>query len=99
MSPDGGELTAAAVLHAVVAATIGILALATGLAGYFRRSLGLLERGGMFVSAGLLLAPISKIGETDVGLALDVAGAVMFLIVVAINVLAGQKDTPNIEPA
>ena len=53
----------------------------------------------MFVSAGLLLAPISKIGETDVGLALDVAGAVMFLIVVAINVLAGQKDTPNIEPA
>ncbi len=99
MSPVGGELTAAAVLHAVVAATIGILALATGLAGYFRRSLGLLERGGMFVSAGLLLAPISKIGETDVGLALDVAGAVMFLIVVAINVLAGQKDTPNIEPA
>ena len=99
MSPVGGELTAAAVLHAVVAATIGILALATGLAGYFRRSLGLLERGGMFVSAGLLLAPISKIGETDVGLALDVVGAVMFLIVVAINVLAGQKDTPNIEPA
>jgi TRAP-type uncharacterized transport system fused permease subunit len=99
MSPVGGELTAAAVLHAVVAATIGILALATGLAGYFRRSLGLLERGGMFVSAGLLLAPSSKIGETDVGLALDVAGAVMFLIVVAINVLAGQKDTPNIEPA
>ena len=99
MSPVGGELTAAAVLHAVLAATIGILALATGLAGYFRRSLGLLERGGMFVSAGLLLAPISKIGQTDVGLALDVAGAILFLIVVAVNVLAGQKDAPNIEPA
>jgi len=98
MSPVGGELTAAAVLHAVVAATIGILALATGLAGYFRRSLGLLERGGMFVSAGLLLAPISKIGETDVGLALDVAGAFLFLIVVAVNVLVGQKNAPNVEP-
>ncbi|MDA7874236.1 TRAP transporter fused permease subunit [Rhodopirellula sp.] len=98
LAPVGGELTAAAVLHAVLAATIGILALATGLAGYFRRTLGLLERGGMFVSAGLLLAPISKIGETDVGLALDISGGLLFLIVVAVNVVLGEKDMPTVEP-
>jgi TRAP-type uncharacterized transport system fused permease subunit len=99
LAPVGGELTAAAVFHAVLAATIGILALATGLAGYFRRTLGLLERGGMFVSAGLLLAPISQIGETEVGLALDIGGALLFLAVVAVNVMVGDKDTPTIEAA
>lgn len=99
LAPVGGELTAAAVLHAVLAATIGILALATGLAGYFRRTLGLLERAGMFVSAGLLLAPISQIGETEVGLALDIAGALLFLAVVAVNVMVRVKDTPTIEAA
>lgn len=99
LAPVGGELTAAAVLHAVLAATIGILALATGLAGYFRRTLGLLERAGMFVSAGLLLAPISQIGETEVGLALDIGGALLFLAVVAVNVMVGDKDTPTIEAA
>lgn len=99
LAPVGGELTAVAVLHAVLAATIGILALATGLAGYFRRTLGLLERAGMFVSAGLLLAPISQIGETEVGLALDIGGALLFLAVVAVNVMVGDKDTPTIEAA
>ena len=99
LAPVGGELTAVAVLHAVLAATIGILALATGLAGYFRRTLGLLERAGMFVSAGLLLAPISQIGETEVGLALDIAGALLFLAVVAVNVMVRVKDTPTIEAA
>jgi len=99
LAPVGGELTAAAVFHAVLAATIGILALATGLAGYFRRTLGLLERGGMFVSAGLLLAPISQIGETEVGVALDIGGALLFLAVVAVNVMVGDKNTPTIEAA
>lgn len=99
LAPVGGELTATAVIHAVLAATIGILALATGLAGYFRRTLGLLERAGMFVSAGLLLAPISKLGQADVGVALDVGGALLFLAVVAFNVVAGDEDTPTVETA
>ncbi|HBV61728.1 MAG TPA: hypothetical protein DEF45_01780, partial [Rhodopirellula sp.] len=99
LAPVGGELTAAAVLHALLAATIGILALATGLAGYFRRTLGLLERGGMFVSAGLLLAPISKVGDLEVGLALDIGGAILFLTVVAVNVVVGEKNSPTIEAA
>jgi TRAP transporter 4TM/12TM fusion protein len=99
MAPPGGELTALAVVHALLAATIGILALATGLAGYLRRTLGMLERVAMFISAGLLLAPISKIGETDVGLAVDVAGALLFLGAVAANLLIGKQDTPTMEPA
>ena len=88
-----------AVIHALLAATIGILALATGLAGYFRRSLGMLERVAMFISAGLLLAPISKIGETDVGLAVDISGGLIFFGAVAVNLLWGKPDTPSVEPA
>jgi len=99
LAPPGGELTAMAVIHALLAATIGILALATGLAGYFRRSLGMLERVAMFISAGLLLAPISKIGETDVGLAVDVSGGLIFFGAVAVNLLWGKPDSPSVEPA
>lgn len=95
LAPVGGELTATAVLHAVLAATVGILALATGLAGYFRRTLGLVERASMFVSAGLLLAPISKIGDADVGIALDIAGGLLFLAAVAVNLLMGSEDKPS----
>ena len=99
LAPPGGELTAMAVVHALLAATIGILALATGLAGYFRRSLGMLERVAMFISAGLLLAPISKIGETDVGLAVDISGGLIFFGAVAVNLLWGKPDSPSVEPA
>ena len=66
LAPVGGELTAFAVLHALTAATIGILALAAGLAGFLKSELSILGRITMFASAALLLAPISKIGESDV---------------------------------
>jgi TRAP transporter 4TM/12TM fusion protein len=99
LAPPGMELTWWAVIHAVAAATIGILALAAGLAGYARRPLGIVQRGVVFLSAALLLAPISKIGETNVGIGVDVFGALLFASVIASNYLLGKNPEPQVEGA
>ncbi|QDT13756.1 TRAP transporter permease [Planctomycetes bacterium K23_9] len=96
LAADGGAPTLFAVSHAVIAATIGILALAAGIAGYFRNNLTLLERGAMFVSAALLLAPLTKIGEMQVGLAVDVIGAIVFAVAVAINSMRRPEEPPTV---
>lgn len=93
IAPEGEELTAFAVTHATVAATIGILALAAGLAGYWRNSLSIFARIALFVSAALLLAPLTKVGEYQVGLGIDLLGAVIFGIVVGINCLRDDSRT------
>ncbi len=101
LAPVGGELTAWAVIHALSAAVVGILALATGLAGYLRQSLSLGERIAMFVSAAMLLAPISKIGDVDVGLTVDILGAVVFAVAAGTNGMVGKGHRPglsNTEP-
>jgi TRAP-type uncharacterized transport system fused permease subunit len=73
-----------AVLHAVTAAAVGIFALAAGLAGFLRNRLSIVERIMMFLSAALLLTPITKIGSYNVGLTIDVAGLVLcFLTAIA----------------
>lgn len=87
LAPDGGSPTLFAVAHAMTAATIGILALAGCIAGYFRNNLSMLERVLMFVSAALLLAPITKIGEVRVGLTIDIVGALLFFTVAAVNAM------------
>lgn len=92
LAPVGGELTLLAVIHAVVAATIGIFALAAGLAGYFSRSLSIIPRAALFISAALLLAPLTKIGEYQVGLAVDLLGAAIFGVVVSVNCFRGNGD-------
>ena len=97
LAPIGGELTAFAVIHALLAATIGILALASGLAGFWKRPLGIPERIAMFVSAALLLAPISQIGEMEVGLSIDIIGAVIFALAAGSNIMFGKDQTPQID--
>jgi TRAP-type uncharacterized transport system fused permease subunit len=87
LAPAGSELTAFAVAHAVLAATIGIFALAAGMAGYFRNSLSIIARITLFIAAALLLAPITKVGEYQVGLAVDVLGAAIFAVVAFVNCL------------
>jgi TRAP transporter 4TM/12TM fusion protein len=98
LAPPGGELTAWAVIHAFSAATVGILALAAGLAGCVRSPMSLLGRVVMFVSAGLLLAPISKLGELEVGLTIDLVGAAIFAIAAMANAL-GPGAAPSVKPA
>ncbi len=95
LAPVGGELTAWAVIHALSAAIVGILALAAGLAGYLRGTLSIFQRIAMFVSAALLLAPISKIGEMQVGLTVDIVGVFVFAAVVATNAIAGRNESPG----
>ncbi len=85
LSADGGAPTVFAVSHAVIAATIGILALAAGIAGYFRNKLGILEYPMMFISAALLLAPITQIGEMQIGLTVDIVGALIFALAAGLN--------------
>ncbi len=92
LAPAGGELTAFAVIHAVLAATIGIFALAAGLAGHFRNPLSIASRAALFVSAALLLAPLTKIGEYQVGLAVDLLGAAIFAVVAGLNCLRGASQ-------
>lgn len=99
LAPIGGELTAWAVLHALAAAIVGILALAAGLAGYLRRTLSIYQRVAMFVSAALLLAPISKIGETEVGLTVDIIGVVVFAFAVAVNTVSDSDESSNPDPS
>ncbi len=99
LAPPGTELTWTAVTHAVLAATIGILALAAGLAGQLKTPLGTLQRGLLFLSAALLLAPISKIGDMNVGVAVDIVGGLLFAAVVAANYLGGGESPPEVEAA
>ena len=91
LPPLGGELTWFAIAHAVTAATIGVVALAGGLAGYFFKTLLMPARIALLVAAGLLLAPITTIGGVDVGLTVDITGSILFGIVLALN--AWGKDT------
>ena len=53
----------------------------------------------MFVSAALLLAPISKIGESNVGIAVDVVGAMLFFAVIASNYLISKDPEAQVDPA
>ena len=93
LAPEGGQLTAFAIAHALLAAIIGILALAAALAGYFRNSLSIVARVALFVSAALLLAPVTKIGDFQVGLGVDLLGAAIFGVVVTINCLSSDSST------
>ena len=93
LAPEGGELTWFAVVHAVLAALIGIMALASGLAGYAKHHLGWLSRAVLFLSAALLLAPISKIGQQNVGIAVDVIGGLLFLgVALYSHMKSGSSD-------
>jgi len=90
LAPEGGELTWTAILHAVLAAVIGIMALASALAGYAKHPLNWVSRGILFLSAALLLAPLSNINGNDVGIAVDVIGGLLFLAVFLSSYFLGE---------
>ena len=92
LAPEGEVLTWFAVIHAVMAAVVGILALASGLAGYAKHELGLPSRSILFVSAGLLLAPLSNIGGNDLGIAVDVVGGLLFIAVFVYSHLQSRSS-------
>ena len=99
LAPEGTELTWIAIVHAILAAVIGILALASALAGYARHPLSWLPRLFLFVSAGLLLAPLSNVGGNEVGVAVDVVGGGIFAAVFFYSYLRSRLEQDEIQAA
>ena len=63
---------------AVVASTLGVIALAAGVTGFFRGNLNVFWRSVLVVAAILLLAP--NLGGPQIGLAINVAGAIALAV-------------------
>jgi TRAP-type uncharacterized transport system fused permease subunit len=82
VSPDDGPLAMGRVLSAVVAAFLGITALAGALAGHLRHSLGPLARVAAGAAAALLLYPGLLPWRPLPGVSvLDLAGAALLAVV------------------
>ena len=96
MTADGGDPTLLEVGHALTVATIGVLALAAGLAGCLRRPLSIFERVAMFASAALLLAPLTQIGSINLGWAVDILGGALFGLAAAYNLILSKAE-PHLE--
>ena len=71
------------VVLAVVTAVLGVVALAAAVTGFMRSNLSWLQRLLLFVAAFLLLAP--NLGGWQIGLAVNVAGAILMALVVLSN--------------
>jgi hypothetical protein len=48
--------------------------------------------------AAIMLAPISTIGEADVGLSVDIIGAAIFALAAGANAMLGEDEPPRTEP-
>ena len=75
---------------AVTAAVVGITALAAGIAGYLRGPLSMPLRTLAIGAAALLLLPEVTISGQDLGIWINVAGAVLFGVLVAVNWRGGD---------
>jgi TRAP transporter 4TM/12TM fusion protein len=88
MTPQGDALSASdlpAVVLAIGAAVVGIIALAAGIAGYFRTRLSMSLRAVMLISAALLLLPEIRLGQRDIGLYVNLAGGALFAVMAVWN--------------
>jgi TRAP transporter 4TM/12TM fusion protein len=83
MGSDGETLHWFNVVTAVVASTLGVIALAACVTGYLRNRLGVAFRIALFVAAILLLAP--KVGGPSIGLAINIAGGIALVMVFLLN--------------
>ncbi len=93
MAPLGGEFSWWMVAIAVVASTLGVIALAAGLTGFLRRHLSWPTRLLLIVAAALLLAP--NVGGRQIGIAINIVGGLLLLAVVATNVVGRSRLTPG----
>lgn len=88
MSPSGAVLGWSGVptlLTALAAAVTGIIALAAGIAGYFKTHLSTGPRSAFLLAAALLLSPVVEVGGQDFGPYVNLAGGVVFLAVAFIS--------------
>ncbi|HSR54177.1 MAG TPA: TRAP transporter fused permease subunit [Acidobacteriota bacterium] len=90
LSPDGSAAPWSAVIPAFVAALLGIVPLAAGIAGYFFARLSGLQRALMILAAVLTLFPGGRAFLSPS----DLAGLALFLTVSAWNFFARQSASP-----
>ncbi len=83
MGSDGESLHWFNVVVAIVASSLGVIALAAAVTGFMRNRLNVGWRIVLLAAAILLLAP--KIGGPDIGLAINVAGGIILAIVTMLN--------------
>lgn len=88
--PKTGEsLAIGGVIMAVLAAVLGIISLAAGLAGYLFKPLTTPLRVGLFLAAGFALFPDSSFAIAGVNIALfDILGAVLLVVIAVLNRMA-----------
>lgn len=88
------------VIMSVAAATIGIVALAAGLAGYMRNLLNPLCRGLLFVAAAFLLYPGAGMMVGSFRLPItDLIGCVLFVVTIVVAGKAVVESSESSEPA
>lgn len=95
---DDQRLSWWAVFIAVGSATIGIVALAAGVAGYFRTEIRLPVRVGMLTAAALLLSPDVTVAGEEIGLYTNIAGGALFLVTGGVNWLRSLRQRSETAP-
>ena len=88
MAPDGSALgwgNIVEIVLAVGAAVLGILALAAGIAGYFRGALAMWARVLMLTAAAALMIPEVSIGGNDLGVYVNLVGVVLLGVLAVLN--------------
>lgn len=93
-APVGTELQWYNVALAIVMSSLGILALAAGIAGYFRSLLPTQHRVLAFVSSALLLSP--HLGGRQIGFFVNLAGVALLILVWWLNRPATTTPLPEV---
>ncbi len=91
----GAQAPALAV--ALGAAVLGIIALAAGIAGFLFSKVNWLERGLLLISAALLLSPRVEWNGERIGVWVNLAGAVLLLILAVVSYLNSGRQSADIE--
>jgi TRAP transporter 4TM/12TM fusion protein len=88
---DDERLTVADVALHTGIATLGVIVLAAGIAGFLAYPLSMPLRLMLLAAAGLLLSPYLKIGGTDYGTLANYLAAATFVAVWIFNLLTGRR--------
>jgi TRAP transporter 4TM/12TM fusion protein len=92
MNPDGSPADWLPATIQIAIATVGITALAAGIAGYLFKELRTDVRVGMLVAAALLLSPDVEIAGRQIGFGTTVAGIALVGVMAIINWVRARAD-------
>ena len=81
---------------ALAAALLGILALASAIAGFLRGPLKPAARVGLMIAAALLLLPVIEFNGRDVGMFVNIAGGILLAGLAAANWWGNRQPTTGV---